>query len=427
MAESYEVVHSSSYTDQFNTNNKTYELTKYLITGKTINITDKTKKISDINIELTVDSTWSTGKYDINFYIIIGDDNNRYNSPYEENVKGSYHRVRLGISIPTTGINSVSVSAYNEYINASKVKLYMSVTRKEGSGTLYYRPDNTASKLTYILENGIHFSTPVEGSEFKQYSNLEAIIRNIQDEGNYQIYINNNKNSTIEEFNDVSPGDSLEYNKSIGGLQPGVYTLVCYKKGNNDLLCSVDFQVVENQIFSVIPEFSRYNSNGSSYESSFNGNYVGLKLNITTLASDFIDINYWAKVQYGNNNVKTFSGVVAQQFILDVFSLENNNLVLDNGSSITFSIYNDNDHENSIYQISISVPAPSVIFNVEDNGVAVGMLSTRERKFESAWPAIFYDSIYLIGTDANNETKYYKLYIDNKQLAVEEKTNIFSS
>jgi hypothetical protein len=422
------------------TNNKTFELTKYLITKKTINISDDSLTIQSMTVSFVVSNEYR-GYHKVNFYVKIGASGSEktFSSPYKTGIYGNGGYTRVTLTIPIYDENDVSnttftVEDYNRYINNSQVKLYMSVTRTSGSGTLWYRGDNGADPyITYNLGVGTHFSAPFEGSEIKQYSNLIATIENIPVGGDYQIYVDGD-NSTIQTFNNVEQGASLEYNKSIGGLSPGEHTLKCVQinqEEQEEPLCSVNFQVIENQIFSIIPEFNRYNFNGSSYESSFNGDYVGLSLNITTLVNDFINKNYYAKLQYkdiNNNNDNytiKFEGLIEQQFILDVFSIEGENKPNNElDTSIKFEISNDKDYSNILYSLIIQVPQPSVIFNVEENGVSVGMLSHMKNQFESAWPAIFYDSIYL--TDMNNSTKYYKLGISNGVIVITEE-NPFSN
>lgn len=427
MAGSYTVKDTTN--SKATTSNKTFELTKYLITKKTIDASYNILGITSMTISFNVSNEYK-GYHKVHFYIVINNGNNeiRYDSPYKENIYGNGGYTRVTLTIPIS--DSIRVSDYNTYINNSQVKLYMSVTRTSGSGTLWFRGDNGDDPyITYNLGETTRFVEPLQNTEFKQYTKIEGVIENTES-GDYQIYING-VSGTTEEFEGVTKGQNLSYEKFIGGLEIGNYTLVCAKKNGNEWneICSVNFIVIENQIFSVIPEFSRYNFNGITYESSFNGDYVGLKLNITTLVSDFIDINYYAKLQYNTNNFIEFENVTAQQFILDVFSLEGEHKPSNElNTLISFSIFNNktdgNNNNNAIYTLEIQVPQPSVIFNVEENGVSVGMLSHMKNQFESAWPAIFYDSIYL--TDTNDSTKYYKLGISNGVIVITEE-NPFSN
>jgi len=298
--------------------------------------------------------------------------------------------------------------------NPTQLKLQFKAYRASGQGTLkVYCKSQTVNITYYIGDIPISFDSPANEEQFKQYTDKINIqlSKKSNDNNNYTLQIINTKTSEEIYSEGISSNDFNDniYNKLIGPYNTSqTLTLKCLNS-NNVSVANCQIEIIKNDIFAISSVINRYDKNNNEYELAFDGAWVKLDINITTLAESFLNKPMVFTLAVGNEKEKIY---IEKENLIKNFKITNKsyfNFPSDSNYTVSLSAkeaQTDNDGDPifpedstipeeidvDLFTQDIQIPTAKPILNVYEGGVAIGQFSTgtsESPKFECAYPAIF--------------------------------------
>lgn len=303
--------------------------------------------------------------------------------------------------------------------------------RASGQGTLKVYCKTKPVTITYYTDAvPITIEFPLAGNTFKQYTeNFNITLKQSVIDASKIYWVEGKYDNQSEIFKSSDDFDYSAFEDGIYTLkkngilenwgpfnQEGNITLTCYSRTGGEQIdpigkvteATTKIEIEKNDIFAISSFISRYNlrvGGNNEYEESFDGEYVIVKVDVTTLAESFLDKNIiftFSAVDddtTDENNPKSVN--IEIENLQKVFSISNLFKKEETSIGSYFKFSSDKnytvsliatDNNISIFEQNILISPATPILNVDEGGVAIGKFSTgtsENPKFECAYPAVF--------------------------------------
>ena len=400
----------STKTDE-TTGNKPFSLKPYLFDSKFLNKINnvsndspmKTAKIKGVRVAYTVTSG--------------------YDGPWKVQGKFTYKN-NSGVQKDLTSATSSSFVVNSDYkrivqiinftetvdigtlVNPNSPIDFTILIPQRGYGTLHWHAES--GMTTYIdllvgtasgtISSG--FEIPEENEEFRRFVDpIEIEVKESEQSSITEIKLKGN-----------NTGEEITLENGIWPVWPYEEQVVitCYK-GNNNPAFTRNINIISEEYFNLNPSVYRRKENNNTTERKFDGECIELNLDFKISNNSFINNNNVLNIEIYQESALTPLYTTTytitnttENFIINIIPMLDEThyykIAADEETTLIVKIsLKDSSPTILLFTQAILIPKAVPIFNIEENGVAIGkFLSTgenNEKKFEVGYPAYFENTV----------------------------------
>ena len=400
----------SAKTDE-TTGNKWFSLKPYLFDSKflnkLVNLDNshpmKNAKINGIKVAYTVCSGYG-GSWKVQGYFTYTDSDSKVKKEFTSAISSSfvvnsdYKRI-----VQTINFDSVDIS---KIVSPDSEIDFRIMIIKPGDGTLHWHAESGMTTYIDLLvgttsgTTSSDFEIPEENEEFRRFVDpIEIKVKESEQSSITEIKLKgNNTEEEITLENGIWP--VWPYEEQV--------VITCYKGINNPAFTR-NINIISEEYFNLNPSVYRRKENNNTTERKFDGECIELNLDFKISNNSFINNNNVLNIEIYQESALTPLYTTTytitnttENFIINIIPMLDEThyykIAADEETTLIVKIsLKDSSPTILLFTQAILIPKAVPIFNIEENGVAIGkFLSTgenNEKKFEVGYPAYFENTV----------------------------------